>query len=72
MQELNPLGKRKVYKTKLIDKGFDFDYFTNIYQTRSGNIYYFCYEFGYLPLKNNYYSLVKNLKLIPQQNNLQK
>jgi predicted nucleic acid-binding Zn ribbon protein len=62
MEEFNPLGKTKIPKRKLIDKGFDFKYFTSIYRTKTGNTYYFCYEQGYLPLENDFCALVKNEK----------
>ena len=38
--------------------GFRFGYFTNEYATRSGNIYRFCYEQGYLELDKDYFALV--------------
>ncbi len=59
LEELNPEGKSKVTRTKLLNKGFDFRYFTSIYQTRTGNTYYFCYEQGYLPINDNFYTLVR-------------
>lgn len=62
MEELNPFGKTKVPKKKLVDKGFNFNYFTSIYRTKTGNTYYFCYEQGYLPLEDDFYALVKNEK----------
>ena len=62
MIELNPLGKTKIPKKKLVNKGFNFKYFTNIYRTKTGNTYYFCYEQGYLSLDNGFYALVKNEK----------
>lgn len=58
LAQLNPYGKAKVHKDKLLELGFKFSYFTNQYQTKSGNVYHFCYEQGYLELSNNYYSLV--------------
>ena len=58
LQELNPEEKTKVHRDKLVEKGFNFGYFTNSQTTRSGNTYYFCYEQGYLPLENNFYLLV--------------
>ncbi|QQS50103.1 MAG: DUF2116 family Zn-ribbon domain-containing protein [Bacteroidota bacterium] len=58
LEDLNPNGKTKVHKSQLSRNGFDFNYFTNIYTTKSGNTYYFCYEQGYLALENNYYALV--------------
>ncbi len=59
IEELTPEGKSKVHKDQLVKKGFDFDYFTNIYTTKAGTVYYFCYEYGYLPLGNDFYALVK-------------
>lgn len=59
LQDLNPEEKTKTSKTKLLAKGFSFDYFTSIYTTKTGNIYYFIYDQGYLPLEGDYYALVK-------------
>ncbi|MCC6252506.1 MAG: hypothetical protein IT238_08600 [Bacteroidia bacterium] len=55
----NDEGKAKISLTKLNEKGFNFKYFTHIYQTKTGNVYHFCYEYGYLGLDNNYYMIVK-------------
>ena len=52
-------GKTSTTKTKLMDKGFDFEYFTNLYTTKKGSTYYFVYDLGYLPLDNDYYMIVK-------------
>ncbi len=49
----------KASKNKLNEKGFNFNYFTNTYTTKKGITYYFCYEYGYLPIENDYYFLVK-------------
>lgn len=54
-----PEGKIKVSKKKLLDKGFNFSYQTHIYKTKTGTVYYFSYEYGYLPLENEYYMIVK-------------
>jgi len=59
LEELNPEGKTKVTKEKLTAKGFNFNYYTNTYLTKTGNQYYFCYEYGYLLLEGDYYALVK-------------
>jgi len=58
LEEFNPAGKAKVHFSKLKDKGFNFDYHTNVYRTKAGKVYYFCYEYGYLPIEENYYTLV--------------
>ncbi|QSW91459.1 MULTISPECIES: hypothetical protein [Flavobacterium] len=59
LSELNVDGKSKATKEKMINKGFDFDFFTNILQTKTGNTYYFLYDQGYRSLDNDYYMLVK-------------
>jgi len=58
LKELNPCGKMKIEKLKLVATGFNFNYYTNIYTTKSGNVYYFCYEQGFLALDDGYYALV--------------
>jgi predicted nucleic acid-binding Zn ribbon protein len=57
--ELNKDGKSKTTRMKLLAKGFDFDYFTNILSTKTGNSYRFIYDQGYLVLENDFYMLVK-------------
>ena len=59
LSELNVDGKSKATREKMINKGFDFDFFTNILQTKTGNTYYFLYDQGYRSLDNDYYMLVK-------------
>ena len=57
--ELNPEGKKKTHRDKLLKKGFDFDYHTHTYTTKSGDTYQFCYEQGYLLLDEGYILLVQ-------------
>lgn len=59
LEGLNPKQKTKVSKARLIEQGFDFNYITSIYTTKAGNVYYFVYDQGYLPLDGDYYALVK-------------
>jgi len=59
LNELNISGKTKITKNKLLDKNFDFRLFTSIYTTKTGNVYYYVYNQGYLKLENDYYLLVK-------------
>ncbi len=49
----------KTTKDKLLEKGFQFKYITHTYTNKKGNIYFFCYDIGYLPLENDWYLLVK-------------
>ena len=59
LSDLNPEGKGKTTRTKLQSKGFDFEFFTFILTTKTGNTYYFLYDQGYRILEDDYYMLVK-------------
>ncbi len=59
LNALNPQEKTKTTKQKLSTAGFDFNYFTSIYTTKAGTVYYFVYDQGYLPLEGDFYALVK-------------
>ncbi len=65
--DLNTTGKTKVNRDKLIEKGFDFTYFTSQYVTKEGAIYHFCYEQGYLAMDKNWYLLVVKKETAKQQ-----
>ncbi len=49
----------KTNKDKLLEKGFQFKYMTHTYTNKKGNVYFFCYDMGYMPLDNDWYLLVK-------------
>jgi predicted nucleic acid-binding Zn ribbon protein len=49
----------KANKEKLQGLGFQFKYFTHQYTTKTGKTYYYCYDYGYLPLDNDWYLVVK-------------
>ncbi|MDK2771491.1 MAG: hypothetical protein KYX68_04585 [Flavobacterium sp.] len=57
--ELNPENKTKTTRTKLLAKGFDFEFVTSVYETKNGNTYYFLYDQGYMAIENDGYVLVK-------------
>lgn len=59
LEALNSKDKIKVSRERLIREGFNFEYFTSIYTTKSGSVYYYLYDQGYLPLENDYFLLVK-------------
>ncbi|PWG05971.1 hypothetical protein [Polaribacter aquimarinus] len=59
LSELNTSGKTKVSRTKLYDKGFDFNFLTSIYTTKTGNTYFYIYDQGYLPLENETFLLIR-------------
>lgn len=54
-------GITTVARDVLLSKGFNFNYHTHIYTTRKDDTYRFCYEYGYLFLKEkDRYLLVAN------------
>jgi hypothetical protein len=53
------LGKCRVHKELLYEKGFNFGYHTHLQTTQAGSTYYFCFEYGYLPLEQEFLMLVK-------------
>ncbi|MBC7522904.1 MAG: hypothetical protein H7239_00465 [Flavobacterium sp.] len=59
LEESNPEGKAKITRTKLLSKGFDFEFFTNILNTSTGNTYYFIYDQGYRNLEDDFIMLVR-------------
>jgi len=58
LDTLNPSGKKTVDALSLAEEGFNFHYFTNLYQTKKGDTYYFCYDRGYIKLEDNKFMLV--------------
>jgi predicted nucleic acid-binding Zn ribbon protein len=49
----------KVNREKLLHLGFQFKYLTHTFTNKKGNTYFFCYEYGYLPLDNDWFLVVK-------------
>lgn len=58
LDRLNPTGKKTVDAISLAEEGFNFHYFTNIYTTKKGINYYFCYDRGYMKTDDGLYFLV--------------
>jgi len=59
LTELNSKGKTKVVRNTLNSYNFDYSLFTSIYTTKTGNVYYYVYDQGYLELDNDYFLLIK-------------
>ena len=59
LSKLNVSGKTKVTRRKLFDQGFDFNFFTSIYTTKTGNTYFYVYDQGYLAIENETFLLIK-------------
>lgn len=59
LEELNTNGKTTLHKFKLIETGFNMNYHTNIYKTKQGKVYYFCYDQGYIFHDNDKITIVE-------------
>ncbi len=57
--QLNPKGKTRLAREQLLQRGFNFNFFTNLYETQSGTRYFFVYEQGYLLLPEDQVALVR-------------
>lgn len=53
------INKTKVQRKDLAELDFNFSYHTEIYTTKKGNIYKFCYDYGYLELSGDFLFIVK-------------
>jgi hypothetical protein len=61
LESLLPEGEEtaKANKEKLHRLGFQFKYMTHTYVTKTGKTYFYAYDYGYLPLENDWYLIVK-------------
>lgn len=53
LKEYNKAGKATVRKTVLLDEGFSPKYFTHYWKNSKGDVYLFCYEYGFLKKTEN-------------------
>jgi len=53
LKKYNKSGLSQIRKEQLINEGFDPNYFTNYWKNYKGQVYLFCYEFGFLEVKNS-------------------
>lgn len=53
LKNYNKSGKAVVRKEDLLKEGFEPKYFTHYWKNQQGDVYLFCYEFGFLEKKEN-------------------
>lgn len=53
LKKYNQSGLASIRKGKLIGEGFNPKYFTHYWKNAKGDVYLFCYEYGFLPLNKN-------------------
>lgn len=61
LKEYNKAGKATVREEVLLAEGFNPNFFTHFWRNSGGHVYLFCYEYGFMKIKENdrtKYSLV--------------
>ena len=53
LKHLNVEGYATIRKNVLIEKGFDPKFFTHYWKNQKGDVYLFCYDFGFLSIEQN-------------------
>ena len=61
LEDFSSDNKLKAQRERLLEKGFNFTYYTNTYTTKDNRVYYYCYDFGYLEFEEGWYAIVKKL-----------
>ena len=63
-QLLAPYDKKVLVidRQKLLDKGFRFEYITELYRSEKKEHYYYCYEYGYRALEKDKIMAVKDTR----------
>ncbi|SEF47642.1 DUF2116 family Zn-ribbon domain-containing protein [Algoriphagus boritolerans] len=61
LETLIPSGEvlAKTTRERLTRQGFNFKFYTHTYQNKKGNLYHYCYDFGYLELDGDWFLIVK-------------
>ncbi len=53
LKAYNKAGKSVIRKEILLTEGFDPRYITHYWKAKNGNLYFFCYEYGFMEIKEN-------------------
>ncbi len=53
LKHFNTAGKSTIRKEKLIDAGFNPRIITHYWKAKNGNLYLFCYDYGFFEKKEN-------------------
>jgi len=53
LKHFNKAGKSTIRKEKLLEAGFNPNIFTHYWKTQKGNVYFFCYDYGFFSTSDN-------------------
>jgi predicted nucleic acid-binding Zn ribbon protein len=63
LQALAPEGKQRVSKDKMVEMGYNVKFHTHEYKTQKGDLYHYCFEYGFLTTDESYCFVVIDGKL---------
>jgi hypothetical protein len=58
LKKYNQSGQSQIRKELLLNEGFNFKYYTQSWTAKNGNLYHFCYEYGFRDLNDGKYTLI--------------
>lgn len=64
LSELFESEKRKIHIDALLVLGYNLSFFTHMVETESGDVFKYCYEFGYKEAGDNYIELIRNPDIV--------
>jgi len=56
---VNKDGKGRISRAKLLEEGFNFKYITQLHNTKANTTYKLCYDYGYMPVENDFFVVIK-------------
>jgi predicted nucleic acid-binding Zn ribbon protein len=60
-------GKTTIHKDALYALGYNFSFFTHIIESKNGNKYHYCYEYGFREKGDDFIELKQNSQYIEYQ-----
>src|SRR5512133_2062865 len=67
LSDLCAEGKTRVHKDALFALGYNFSFFTHIIETSQGNMYHYCFEYGYTETGEDFLELKQNSQYLEYQ-----
>jgi hypothetical protein len=52
----------RISRENLLAQGFQFKYCTHVLSNKNGEPYYFCYDYGYHPMPNDWFLVIRQSK----------
>lgn len=67
LADLHEEGKIRVHKDALFALGYNFNFFTHIIETSQGNIFHYCFEYGFRETDDDFLELRQNSQYLEYQ-----